>query len=224
MVDPVLVGGAVTAAGIAAAAGYAYFTGNDASAGVDVDGDGENEADFEFEGGNDYQPADGLDTGAAAEDTNADFAAAEGGGSATAHDVSGDVEEQADPTPDAVAEKDGLDDIKGVGPTRANSLADAGFESPEDIYYASDENLEGVHGIGPHAVSQMREDIGSIEDEAEGKSSDSDDSTETDDESDGSSSTDETENSSEEDTDSSTDGESTDSAEDGGDENTSSDE
>jgi len=154
MVDPVLVGGAVAGVGVLTAAGYAYLTGDDASAGVDVDNDGKNEASYTFEGNdNEYQAADGLDVGAEGDSEQS---------------TSEDVEEQADPTPEVVAEKESVEDIKGIGPSRADDLADAGFDTPEDIYYASDENLEAVTGIGPHAVSQMREDIGSIGDDAEG--------------------------------------------------------
>jgi len=160
MVDPVLVGGAVAGVGVLTAAGYAYLSGDDASAGVDIDNDGENEASYTFEGNdNEFQPEDGLDVGAEADDET--------------EDTNEDVEEQADPTPEVVTEKSGLTDIKGVGPTRAERLGKAGFSNPEDIYYASDENLEGVKGIGPHAVSQMREDIGSIGDDAEGNDGES---------------------------------------------------
>jgi predicted flap endonuclease-1-like 5' DNA nuclease len=160
MVDPVLVGGAVAGVGVLTAAGYAYLSGDDASAGVDVDNDGDNEVSYTFEGNNnEHQAADGLDVGAEADDE--------------AEDTNADVEEQADPTPEVVTEKSGLTDIKGVGPTRAERLGKAGFSNPEDIYYASDENLEGVKGIGPHAVSQMREDIDSIEDDTEGNDGES---------------------------------------------------
>lgn len=159
MVDPILVGGAVAGVGVLTAAGYAYLSGDDASAGVDIDNDGENEASYTFEGNdNEFQPEDGLDVGAEADSEQS---------------TSEDVEEQADPTPEAVAEKESVEDIKGIGPSRADDLADAGFDTPEDIYYASDENLEGVKGIGPHAVSQMREDIGSIGDDAEGNDGES---------------------------------------------------
>lgn len=174
MVDPALVGGAVAGVGVLTAAGYAYLSGDDASAGVDIDNDGDNEASYTFEGNdnNDHQAADGLDVGASADaPIEADSTdSAEVG--AEAEDTNADVEEQADPTLEVVAEKKSVEDIKGIGPSRADDLADEGFDTPEDIYYASDENLEGVNGIGPHAVSQMREDIGSIGDEGnDGESS-----------------------------------------------------
>lgn len=107
-------------------------------------------------------------------------------------------EQPEDPTPDYVTEDyDGLTDIKGIGDTRAEALGRGhGISSPTDVYYASDESLIAVEGIGEYTVSQIREDIGSVEDEAAGKSDESAESDGTDDESDTSSSTDETESTS----------------------------
>lgn len=67
--------------------------------------------------------------------------------------------------PDVVISKDGLGDVKGIGGTRASALADAGFETAEDLYFATDEALEAVDGIGSYTVGQIREDIGSADDE-----------------------------------------------------------
>jgi len=69
------------------------------------------------------------------------------------------------PVPKKVFEKDGLADIKGIGETRAKGLADAGFSRPTDLYYAKDEKLIGVYGIGGRAIEQIREDIGSVTDD-----------------------------------------------------------
>lgn len=69
-----------------------------------------------------------------------------------------------DPTPDSVRAKDGLTDVKGIADTRADALAAEGFTSPKDLYYASDDNLTSVDGIGPYTVDQIREDIGSVDD------------------------------------------------------------
>jgi predicted flap endonuclease-1-like 5' DNA nuclease len=144
MTDPAIVGGAVAALGIAAAAAYSYLTGNESSAGVDFDNDGEDEADFEFGGSDDPE-----------------------------NPVNADVDEQSDPTPEAVTEKDGLEAIKGIGETRAATLENDGFETPEDIYYASDDNLLDVTGLGPRAVEYIRDDIGGIDHEGNsGESSD----------------------------------------------------
>lgn len=166
MVDPAIIGGAGVVLAAGAAAAYSYLTGNDSS--VDTDGDGE--AELEFGGGNGVTGCnDPTEDPAYAEDPAPAFET---------------EEPPEDPTPEAVEAKDGLEDVKGVGGTRAEDLADAGFETPADLYYASDENLLDVHGIGDLTVSQIREDIGSVEDEgndgesseeAEGTSQDSED-------------------------------------------------
>jgi predicted flap endonuclease-1-like 5' DNA nuclease len=156
MFDPALVGVAVAGVSVVTAAAYAYATGNATSVGVDVDDDGDDEVTFEadseggygmeLEGANGVQPAVGVDVGAESDDSS----------------VNEDVESQADPTPSEVTEKDSLEDVTGVGPTRATALQDAGYDTPADLYYASDENLEAVHGIGPRAVSNIRKDIGGV--------------------------------------------------------------
>lgn len=152
MVDPVLVAGAVGVVAIAAAGIYAYRSGDDASAGADLDNDGEDEISVDFDGNDEEshrldgaEPAEENDDADDIEDT-----------------VSDDVEEQADPTPETVQDKSDLTDVKGVGATRAEALGKAGFSTPEDLYYASDENLEDVDGIGSYTVEQIRDDIGSV--------------------------------------------------------------
>lgn len=82
-----------------------------------------------------------------------------------------------DPTPEVVTEKDGLTDVKGIGATRAAKLGKAGYPNPEDIYYASDENLADVDGIGEYTVEQIREDVGSVDDDPSGESTEEADST-----------------------------------------------
>lgn len=73
--------------------------------------------------------------------------------------------EPADPNPipDAVFEKNDMTDVKGIGPTRAERLREAGYESVEDLYYASDAGLGDVKGIGDLAISHIREDIGAVD-------------------------------------------------------------
>jgi len=154
MVDPVLVGGAAAVAGVAIAAAYAYLSGEDSSAGVDIDNDGEDEVDYTFEGTDSEDEEHRLD-GAEPDSQPEDAGSIE-------DTVSDDVDEQADPTPEAVQDKSGLTDVKGVGSTRAEALGKAGFSTPEDLYYASDENLTDVDGIGSYTVEQIRDDIGSV--------------------------------------------------------------
>lgn len=153
MVDPLLIGGAVGAAAIGAAAAYSAYTGNDASVSADVDDDGTDEAEVEFEGA--QQPAVDKAVEEAKEDDDEDESA-----------------ENAE-APDVVTEKDDITEVKGVGDTRADDLADEGYETAADLYYASDDNLEAVNGLGPRSVSHIRDDIGSIDDEAvEGNAND----------------------------------------------------
>jgi predicted flap endonuclease-1-like 5' DNA nuclease len=54
----------------------------------------------------------------------------------------------------------GLEGIKGIGPTRAETLRNAGYVEPADVAKAPDEDLRSLHGFGEHAVQQIRDDIG----------------------------------------------------------------
>jgi predicted flap endonuclease-1-like 5' DNA nuclease len=140
-IDPtIIVGGAVGAISVGAAALYAYKTGESAEASVDLDDDGNDEAAVEF---------GGDDTVDRAEKSHGD-------------EVESDTAEPPNPTPDHVIDKNGLTDIKGIQETRAKNLSLAGFSTPADVYYASDKNLEEVDQIGPYTVEQIREDIGGI--------------------------------------------------------------
>jgi predicted flap endonuclease-1-like 5' DNA nuclease len=62
--------------------------------------------------------------------------------------------------PDITFDADSLTDVKGIGSTRAEKLADAGFEAVSDLYSASDADLTDVNGIGEYTVEQVRDDIG----------------------------------------------------------------
>lgn len=57
-----------------------------------------------------------------------------------------------------------LAQVKGVGETRAEKFIDAGFETASDLYFASDEDLTSVNGIGEATVEMIREDLGRPED------------------------------------------------------------
>ncbi len=61
--------------------------------------------------------------------------------------------------------KTDLTNVKGIGETRAESFREEGFETPDDLYYATDENLCEVNGIGDLTVSQIRDDIGSVDED-----------------------------------------------------------
>ena len=56
-----------------------------------------------------------------------------------------------------------LAEITGIGDTRSDDLKRAGFHNASDIYFASDEELTSISGIGDLTVSQIRGDIGSAE-------------------------------------------------------------
>lgn len=62
--------------------------------------------------------------------------------------------------PDEVANVESLTDVTGIGATRAEDLKASGFHTAVDLYFAADEELKNVHGIGDLTVSQIRDDIG----------------------------------------------------------------
>jgi DNA uptake protein ComE-like DNA-binding protein len=66
---------------------------------------------------------------------------------------------------DNPSEKTDLENVKGIGETRAESFREEGFGTPDDLYYATDENLCEVNGIGDLTVSQIRDDIGSVDED-----------------------------------------------------------
>lgn len=56
-----------------------------------------------------------------------------------------------------------LEDISGVGPTKADALRDAGFESVEDVAEASQDELSAVDGIGNALAARIMADVGDLE-------------------------------------------------------------
>jgi predicted flap endonuclease-1-like 5' DNA nuclease len=148
------VGGAVV---IAAAAAYSRLTGDEAT--VDVD---DQEVHFGSDEGENPQDA-------AAEEVVEEAAEA-------AEDVVETAVEADGETVDADLGADSLSNVKGVGDTRADELRSEGFTSVTDLYYASDDNLLDVTGIGPYTIEQIREDIGSVEDEENESNDEADES------------------------------------------------
>jgi predicted flap endonuclease-1-like 5' DNA nuclease len=140
MVDPAIaaVGGVAVAGGLAFA--YAYLTGNDTDVSADLDGDGEAEASYTIEG-NEDAPFDGV------------------GGEQEVTVEEG--EEAFEAGVDLAA--DALEDVKGVGPARAETLQENGFDTPEDLYYAADSTLTDISGFGDRFVEMVREDIGGVD-------------------------------------------------------------
>lgn len=159
-INPEVLAVAGTVFTVAIGAGYAYFTGNEAS--VDVDGDGEDDITFEGD----------------SNDSNEEE-------STTEEQTEEATEEQSNPNPTPAEVQDIGDDlteVTGVGPTREEALNNATYDTAADLYYASDEGLESVHGLGPKAVEDIRADIGGIDEEGN-ESSSSTDTEETTDES-----------------------------------------
>lgn len=155
-ISPEIAGGAVITAAAAVGVAYRHYR-KGGTVEADVDGDGQPELAVTSNGCED-ESADEEDD--SEEETE-------------------DASDEQDPTPQEVKDiGTNLTEVKGVAETRADSLRSEGFDTAADLYYASDENLEAVHGLGPRAVSQIREDISGID--YEGNSGESDDSTEDD--------------------------------------------
>ncbi|WP_276301898.1 50S ribosomal protein L32e [Halorussus lipolyticus] len=60
-----------------------------------------------------------------------------------------------------------LEDVSGVGPSKADALRDAGFESVEDVKGASQDDLSEVEGIGNALAARIKADVGGLEVEEE---------------------------------------------------------
>ena len=60
-----------------------------------------------------------------------------------------------------------LEDISGVGSSKADALVDAGFESVEDVQAASQDDLSDVEGIGNALAARIKADVGGLEVEEE---------------------------------------------------------
>src|SRR6056297_3476059 len=60
-----------------------------------------------------------------------------------------------------------LEDISGVGASKAEALEDAGYESVEDVQAASQDELAEVEGIGNALAARIKADVGGLEVEEE---------------------------------------------------------
>ncbi|WP_227133686.1 50S ribosomal protein L32e [Halorubellus salinus] len=60
-------------------------------------------------------------------------------------------------------EPEKLEDISGVGPSKADALEDAGYESVEDIKAASQSELAEVDGVGNALAARIKADVGDLE-------------------------------------------------------------
>ncbi|WP_458205781.1 50S ribosomal protein L32e [Haladaptatus sp. NG-SE-30] len=64
-------------------------------------------------------------------------------------------------------EPEQIEDISGVGESKAESLREAGYESVEDIKAAEQSDLAEVEGIGNALAARIKADVGSLEVEEE---------------------------------------------------------
>jgi len=133
---------------IAGAAVYSALTGNSAS--VDYDDDGNDE--ITFDGTQDAAPYRNERIRTEPSQYNGDT------------DESAD---ESDPNWETIAPPtsvqeigENLASIRGIGPNRADTFRQAGFETAEDLWAASDEQILSVHGIGDRALTQIRGDVG----------------------------------------------------------------
>ena len=56
-----------------------------------------------------------------------------------------------------------LEDISGVGPSKADALREAGYESVEDVKAASQSELAEVEGVGNALAARIKADVGGLE-------------------------------------------------------------
>ena len=56
-----------------------------------------------------------------------------------------------------------VEDIGGVGPSKAEALADAGYESIEDLKAPSQSELADIEGIGNALAARIKADVGGLE-------------------------------------------------------------
>ncbi|SHG58597.1 50S ribosomal protein L32e [Halobaculum gomorrense] len=62
---------------------------------------------------------------------------------------------------------DSLEDISGVGPSKADALREASYETVEDVKAASQSELAEVDGVGNALAARIKADVGGLEVESE---------------------------------------------------------
>ena len=82
-------------------------------------------------------------------------------------EVEPEAEEEPEPAePEEAPEldlPDSLEDISGVGASKADALREAGYETPRDVAAASQEKLADVEGIGKALAARIKADVGDVE-------------------------------------------------------------
>ncbi|QZX99958.1 50S ribosomal protein L32e [Halobaculum rubrum] len=56
-----------------------------------------------------------------------------------------------------------LEDVSGVGPSKADALREAGYETVEDVKAASQSELAEVDGVGNALAARIKADVGELE-------------------------------------------------------------
>ena len=74
-----------------------------------------------------------------------------------------DDADEADADDDSEAEFASLEEISGVGPSKADALREAGYESIDDVRAASQAELSDVDGIGNALAARIKADVGGLE-------------------------------------------------------------
>jgi large subunit ribosomal protein L32e len=72
-------------------------------------------------------------------------------------------EDELEAEAEAAEEFSELEDISGVGPSKASALRDAGYETVEDVRRASQTDLADVEGIGNALAARIKADVGGLE-------------------------------------------------------------
>jgi len=142
LTNPTVIAVGTAALALASAAAYSYFTGNEAS--VDVDNDGESEVTF---GGEDRGKSNVAET----PDENPRMSPEE------AVEKNSSAEEVFNATEKVEVET--LLDVKGVGPTLAETLEQNDIYNAGDLRRATDDKLLEVSGIGPSKLETIRNDL-----------------------------------------------------------------
>ncbi|MFC6787778.1 50S ribosomal protein L32e [Halobaculum halobium] len=75
-----------------------------------------------------------------------------------------------------------LEDISGVGPSKADALSEAGYETVEDVKAASQSELAEVDGVGNALAARIKADVGGLEVDEEADAEIEDDEPEADEE------------------------------------------
>jgi large subunit ribosomal protein L32e len=100
-----------------------------------------------------------------------------------AEDVDESDAEPADEDADAADDElTSLEDISGVGPSKADALREAGYESIADVKAASQAELSDVDGVGNALAARIKADVGGLEVSEETEAEVEDESAEEDDE------------------------------------------